>query len=79
MQSPRSEDKERKQENDSPTKTIEEEQKGELFGSATPPTAVKNKKRVHYPYTNGELPVTDSVKTDSQPHDISSPGINKSF
>ena len=81
MQSPRQseeyyhKDKERNQEEErSPTTT--EEQKDEIIESTTPLAAVKNKKRVHYPHTNGEHLTVDTEKTDSlqQNHTKSPPG-----
>lgn len=79
MQSPKHREqyhkhKERKQEDESPTTTIEEErdeekvekQIGEITDPATLQPAVKSKKRVHYPQVNGEHSTADnSVKTDS--------------
>lgn len=56
-------EKGKKQEDESPTTTIDEieEQKGEIIDSA----AVKNKKRVHYPQISGEHTGVDTEKTDS--------------
>ncbi|CAF3396264.1 unnamed protein product [Rotaria sp. Silwood1] len=85
MQSPRHREhyhknKETKQEDESPKTTIEadkdeeeeevKKQIDDIIDSTTPLPTVKNKKRVHYPQTNGE----HSVKTDSlqQNHDTSS-------
>jgi hypothetical protein len=62
MQSYDQNDKETKHGSESPV----EEQIGDNSDSTTPLAIVKNKKRVHYPYANGEQPVLNTEKTDSQ-------------
>ena len=57
---------ERQREDDSPTRTNEEQQADPVEPSTTP-TAVKNKKRVHYPQINGEHLTKDTSKTDCLP------------
>lgn len=68
MQSYDPKDKATKQEYESPARLSieeeEEEEKGDISDSTTPLTTVKNKKRVHYPYINGEQPALDTGKTD---------------
>ncbi|CAF3337165.1 unnamed protein product [Rotaria socialis] len=74
--------KERKEEDASPTTTIEEEKEevekqiGEIINSATPQPTVKNKKRVHYPQVNGDYSATDSKKTDSLQQNQETPSVD---
>ena len=42
-----------------------EEQGGDNSDSTTPLAIVKNKKRVHYPYANGDQTVLDTDKTNN--------------
>lgn len=64
MQSYDPQDKESKEKEESPARTSTDEEQGDFSDSTTPLTNIKNKKRVHYPYINGERPASDTDKTD---------------
>ena len=82
MQSPGHQDyyhqeNDKQRQDDSPTRTNEEQQARLADESSSTLIAVKNKKRVHYPQSNGEHLTQDTSKTDCLKSDPDSSTLGK--